>query len=361
MSRFFYTLLFFTPYKHMGTFYYNTRNLDRILFNMWEFFWIKKLMINHSKKKNIKEFMKRNVKLTKKVDSQKLHFVQKDTKTNIFHKVLLSWIIKWKSFVLITPITPTPNNKTDLMAKLSTFYNLWPWYQWVFSLLTLILLYWITGHYYNKWLSDKGGWLKWSTRIWLISFDLSLNLALGLYYLDYRETMFGHFMLKCPIAISPVIFILELICLYIYRRWGFPSWINSKFLTLGQNLSFFKEKLIRFFRTRKMKIFGQRSEKISVEKKEKNFNEKFRLWLIRSFRTIRSIPRAIYDQILELEANEKFYDFLNFLLLGFIFLVVFLVVGAVWAFFYAPWILFMAYFMLMDMPGFKKWWKKKGR
>jgi len=43
---------------------------------------------------------------------------------------------------------------------------------------------------------------------------------LGLYYLNHRETAMGAMMLKCPIAISPVIFILELICVYMYYRFG---------------------------------------------------------------------------------------------------------------------------------------------
>lgn len=103
---------------------------------------------------------------------------------------------------------------------LNEFYNLWPLHQWISSLAGLIALYWVTGYYYNKWLSDKGGWLDWKMRIWLIISDLTINLMLGIYYMNHRETAMGVVMLKCPIAISPLIFILELVCFYIYYRFG---------------------------------------------------------------------------------------------------------------------------------------------
>ena len=46
--------------------------------------------------------------------------------------------------------------------------------------------------------------------------DLLLNLGLGLYYMHYRDTLMGMIMLRCPIAISPVIFVVEMICVYMY-------------------------------------------------------------------------------------------------------------------------------------------------
>jgi len=98
------------------------------------------------------------------------------------------------------------------------FYHIWPLTQWITSLITLILLYWITGYLYNKWLSARGGWLNFKMRVWLIISDLLINLSLGLYYMHYRDTLMGGIMLKCPIAISPIIFLLELICVYMYYR-----------------------------------------------------------------------------------------------------------------------------------------------
>jgi hypothetical protein len=103
--------------------------------------------------------------------------------------------------------------------NIKAFYQIWPLSQWITSLITLILLYWITGYYYNKWLSDRGGWLTFQTRVWLIISDLVINLALGLYYMHHRNTLLGTIMLKCPIAISPVIFLCEMICVYVYYRY----------------------------------------------------------------------------------------------------------------------------------------------
>ena len=107
---------------------------------------------------------------------------------------------------------------SNLLQTLIDFYHIWPWHQWLLSLTSLILLYWVTGHFYNKWLSDRGGWLDFKLRVWLIISDLVMNLALGLYYMHHRDTIMGNIMVRCPIAISPVIFILEIICVYIYYR-----------------------------------------------------------------------------------------------------------------------------------------------
>lgn len=120
------------------------------------------------------------------------------------------------NFLIFYPSNPSKS----LTTQLSDFYHLWPLHQWISSLAGLILLYWITGYYYNKWLSDKGGWLDWKMRIWLIISDLTINLILGIYYMNYRETALGGLMLQCPIAISPLIFIIELACFYIYYRFG---------------------------------------------------------------------------------------------------------------------------------------------
>jgi len=110
------------------------------------------------------------------------------------------------------------NSSKDWTTRFSEFFHLWPLQQWISSLVGLILLYWITGYYYNKWLSDRGGWLSWERRIWLILLDFSVNLFLGIYYMNYRETVLGAMMLTCPIAISPLIFLMELICFYMYSR-----------------------------------------------------------------------------------------------------------------------------------------------
>ena len=50
--------------------------------------------------------------------------------------------------------------------------------------------------------------------------DLLLNLALGLYYMHYRDTLMGIIMLRCPIAISPLIFVIEMVFVYMYYLYG---------------------------------------------------------------------------------------------------------------------------------------------
>jgi len=144
-------------------------------------------------------------------------FVKRFTKNLLSGLNFLNTCIRkstFQSFYVIYAASPSKN----LTARLAEFYQLWPLHQWISSLVGLIVLYWITGYFYNKWLSHHGGWLNWERRIWLIIFDFSINLILGIYYMNYRETVLGAIMLKCPIAISPLIFILELVCFYMYSR-----------------------------------------------------------------------------------------------------------------------------------------------
>jgi hypothetical protein len=126
-------------------------------------------------------------------------------------------------FLLLNSSNNMNSNKPSWVELLIQFYNIWPLTQWVSSLVTLILLYWLTGYYYNKWLSEKGGWLSWKTRSYMIVLDFITNLLLGFYYMGHRDTLMGHFMVTCPIAISPVIFLIELICVYVYHRWSYQG------------------------------------------------------------------------------------------------------------------------------------------
>ena len=157
-------------------------------------------------------------------------------KLKFFNKFPRNKIDFQMNFLIIIIMTSdVPSFFERLIADLKEFFGLWPWYQWVTSLIGLILLYSITGHIYNKWLSKtmRGHWLSWKTRAWLIFFDLFLNLGLGLYYLHLRETVMGQIMRKCPIAISPAIFVLELLCVtwyyvYYYYLPFSPRWLHLK-------------------------------------------------------------------------------------------------------------------------------------
>lgn len=137
---------------------------------------------------------------------------------SVFYRAIFRF--SFQRFEFKTFLIFSTNSSKDLTTLFTEFYHLWPLSQWISSLVSLILLYWVTGYYYNKWLSNKGGWLDWKMRIWLIVSDLTINLILGLYYLNHRDTVMGVIMLKCPIAISPLIFVLELTCVYIYYRFG---------------------------------------------------------------------------------------------------------------------------------------------
>ena len=66
------------------------------------------------------------------------------------------------------------------------------------------------------------------TRILMILLDLTFNFVLGIYYMNYRDTLMGAFMIKCPVFFSPICWLLELICFYIYYRWILKKENKSK-------------------------------------------------------------------------------------------------------------------------------------
>ena len=145
--------------------------------------------------------------------NSKLMVKNKVEKSNISQTISFFWFLCWST-------QPSqPKSFSSFFETLNAFYHVWPLSQWISSLLVLIFLYWIAGSYYNKLLSDRGGWLKVKTRIGLIVFDLAVNLALGLYYMNHRETLVGIIMMRCPIAISPIIFLCEMVCVYLYYRY----------------------------------------------------------------------------------------------------------------------------------------------
>ena len=123
-------------------------------------------------------------------------------------------------WIFILSACPDKNSIWDLLLK---YYQIWPLFQWTTSLLTLILIYWISGYFYNKFLSQKGGWMDTKTRVFMIVIDLILNFTVGIYYMNYRDTFIGELMLQCPVFLSPLFWFIELVCFYIYYRYMLSS------------------------------------------------------------------------------------------------------------------------------------------
>jgi len=124
-------------------------------------------------------------------------------------------------FLLVkkTETTSHVNAKpSGLFNQLLTFINIWPIHQWIFSLITLVIMYWVIGTWYNKKLQRQGGWISWQARLIMIFIDLMINLALGIYYMGARDTFMGEIMLRCPIAISPLIFLIEFLAFVWYYK-----------------------------------------------------------------------------------------------------------------------------------------------
>jgi len=127
------------------------------------------------------------------------------------------WLIQ-KADIEKVLISDGKTKPTGIYDQFVTFINIWPASQWIWSLITLVLMYWIIGAWYNKKLARQGGWISWQTRVIMIFIDLILNLALGIYYMAARDTMMGAIMLRCPIAISPLIFLIEFLVFVWYYK-----------------------------------------------------------------------------------------------------------------------------------------------
>ena len=115
----------------------------------------------------------------------------------------------------------TDPNENSFFFLFKQYFQIWPAFQWVTSLLTLVLIYWVSGYFYNKFLSQKGGWMDTKTRIVMIFVDLILNFSLGIYYMHYRNTFIGALMVQCPVFLSPFFWLVEVICFYIYYKYQF--------------------------------------------------------------------------------------------------------------------------------------------
>lgn len=160
---------------------------------------------------------------------------------NLTYKILINKTASYPNslvtnllFMLIT--TPIKNKDywESFTSNFFTFMNIWPLHQWISSLVTLVLLYIWAGHIYNRKLLASGGWISTKTRIYMILIDLGLNLAIGMYYMNFRETLFGQFMMHCPIAISPFIFLCEFIIVdWYYKKYTLPEENKAKERTLA--------------------------------------------------------------------------------------------------------------------------------
>ncbi len=55
-------------------------------------------------------------------------------------------------------------------------------------------------------------------RVILISIDIAINVVLGIIAMSYPGTLLFNIMRMCPVAISPVIFVLEFVLFICYYR-----------------------------------------------------------------------------------------------------------------------------------------------
>lgn len=117
---------------------------------------------------------------------------------------------------------PTP---TEWLKASIKFLGSWPLFQWVSSLIGLVITYYSLSVLYNKiaiYLQHKFGWKIYifSNRIRLILFNLDLffNYLIGTYCMlpPFSETIIADFLHRCPIALSPFILIFELLLVILF-------------------------------------------------------------------------------------------------------------------------------------------------
>jgi len=116
----------------------------------------------------------------------------------------------------------------DLKETLITFGNCWPIEQWMYSLLGLVLLYFMLfilynymATYLNKIYKYKLYVLSLNLRICLLLMDIIINIIVDILILYICPiTFLSKLILKCPISLSPFILLGELIimCIYSYIK-----------------------------------------------------------------------------------------------------------------------------------------------
>ncbi len=146
----------------------------------------------------------------------------KEILKKIKNKKLILKNFQETNLILLFPLFLNTSSQKS-WELLTAYFQIWPFFQWASSLITLIAIYWLSGYFYNKFLSQKGGWMDTKTRILMIGVDLILNFGLGIYYMNHRDTFIGTLMIQCPVFLSPFFWFLELVCFYIYYRYNFSS------------------------------------------------------------------------------------------------------------------------------------------
>jgi hypothetical protein len=130
---------------------------------------------------------------------------------------------------LVTKSVKSESTWESILDLFIDFLKIWPLTQWIFSLFTLLVLYIWLGKVYNRKLQVSGGWISAKTRIGMILLDLTLNLVIGMYYMAHRDSLIGVFMMRCPIAISPIIFVLEFVVVsWYYKKYTLPKELALK-------------------------------------------------------------------------------------------------------------------------------------
>jgi NADH-quinone oxidoreductase subunit J len=110
------------------------------------------------------------------------------------------------------------------------FFSTWPLRQWVFSLISMALFYWLTSIVYNRlaiYINKKFNWKFYvfnnKIRFKLFFFDLLINYLVGTFLMipEFSNNEIAVLLLKCPIGLSPFIMIFELLLMVLYSiyRW----------------------------------------------------------------------------------------------------------------------------------------------
>lgn len=127
-------------------------------------------------------------------------------------------------------LTANPNSYPNWIiilykAMKRFFFNTWSLQQWIWTIIAVIILYFILFKLYNLIVRAICYQTQWhpyvfSNKIicWIIIFDVGLNFIIGIIFMlpFLQNTALALFLLKCPIALSPFILVIELILLFFY-------------------------------------------------------------------------------------------------------------------------------------------------
>jgi hypothetical protein len=142
--------------------------------------------------------------------------ISKLTQKNTNHRTTINWWSLSNLGCLNSVFLILPRGIVD-------FVNLWPLQQWVSSLLFLLVLYTGVLRFLNWFKYTKKYFTVFTRKNCLLLFflDILINIIIDVVVLHYQTPIYIlNLVQMCPISLSPIIIIIEIVIFYYWTHWN---------------------------------------------------------------------------------------------------------------------------------------------